>query len=408
MVIQPVDRTIHCIILCETWLNSLNKTKINVPGYTYVGRERNTKKGGGVGFLIRDDLKFRVKAEYEINSDILENYWIELKCNTDNVLIGSLYRPPNTNEKTFMSDYKRLLKQVNSYKGHKIIGMDHNLDFLKCEKHKITNEFLESNIDTNVLPCITRPTRITKSSATLIDNIFVDTGINEKCVSSLIVLDISDHLPCLLVIPEMYVSEKHPLKKSTRKMTDKIVCKINDELKNMNWQKELNMTSSNTGFTTFHNMTVDILNRFAPIKTVTITKLKKPNPWITKGIINSSQRLRKLYSKTLSTNTEIDHINYKVRQSILAKTKRLSKMLYYQNLCLEFKNNSKKLHFHCRSPPPPNIQGSPLTSFYCANLLCQSIVPIYCSNILCQFIAQSYYAVTILYLHCRSPLPPNV
>ena len=32
------------------------------------------------------------------------------------------------------------------------------------------------------------------------------------------------------------------------------------------------------------------------------------------------------------------------------------------------------LHLHCRSPPPPNVRGSPLTSFYCTNLLCKSIV----------------------------------
>ena len=106
-------------------------------------------------------------------------------------------------KKTFLSDYNEMLKQVAKYKSHKIIGMGHNLDFLKCEKHKMTNDFLESNIDTNMLPCVTRLTRITKSSATLNDNIFADTVIHENCSSSLIVLDISDHLPCLLVVPEM-------------------------------------------------------------------------------------------------------------------------------------------------------------------------------------------------------------
>ena len=159
-----------------------------------------------------------------------------------------------------MADYKRLLKQVNKYKGPKIIGMDHNFDFLKCERHKMTNEFLESNIDTNLLPCITRPTRITKSSATLIDNIFTDTSIHENCITSLIVLDISDHLPCLLVVPNMYVSEKQPLKRTTRKLTDKNVIEINSELNKIVWQKELNMTSSNAGFTTFHTKTLEVLH----------------------------------------------------------------------------------------------------------------------------------------------------
>ena len=96
------------------------------------------------------------------------------------------------------------------------------------------------------------------------------------------------------------------------------------------------MTSSNTGFTTFHNKVLDILNYVAPIKTITINKRRKPNLLITKGI-------RKLYSKIIMMNTEVVHINCKIRRGIFAKTKRLSKMLYYQNLCLEFKSNSKKM-----------------------------------------------------------------
>ena len=50
-------------------------------------------------------------------------------------------------------------------------------------------------------------------------------------------------------------------------------------------------------------------------------------------------------------------------------------------------------HLHCRYPPPPNVWGSPLTSFYCANLdlLCQSIAP----N---QFYYARFYDANLL--HC--------
>ena len=48
LILQPVERNIHCLILCETWLNTVSKSKINVPGYIYVGKERSTKKGGGL------------------------------------------------------------------------------------------------------------------------------------------------------------------------------------------------------------------------------------------------------------------------------------------------------------------------------------------------------------------------
>ena len=52
--------------------------------------------------------------------------------------------------------------------------MNHNLDFLKHQIHSETQCFLEINLAANTLPTITKPTRVTTSSATLIG----DTEIN--------------------------------------------------------------------------------------------------------------------------------------------------------------------------------------------------------------------------------------
>ena len=46
--------------------------------------------------------------------------------------------------------------------------MDHNLDLLKSMIHKHTQDFLDLNFNENLLPCITCPTCITKTTATLI------------------------------------------------------------------------------------------------------------------------------------------------------------------------------------------------------------------------------------------------
>ena len=40
--------------------------------------------------------------------------------------------------------------------------MDHNLNLLKAQTHKDTQDFMDMNFDNNLFPCITRPTRITK------------------------------------------------------------------------------------------------------------------------------------------------------------------------------------------------------------------------------------------------------
>ena len=54
-----------------------------------------------------------------------------------------------------------------------IIGTDHNLDFIKNNVHQVTQDFIAYNLEANLIPVITHPTRIMKSSATLIDNIFI-------------------------------------------------------------------------------------------------------------------------------------------------------------------------------------------------------------------------------------------
>ena len=57
-----------------------------------------------------------------------------------------------------------------------------------------TQNFIELNLDSNLLPCITRPTRITKSTATLIDNVLISKNLQGKQDSKIIITDISDHL----------------------------------------------------------------------------------------------------------------------------------------------------------------------------------------------------------------------
>ena len=101
----------------------------------------------------------------------LEGCFIEIK---PSLIVGSLYRPPNTDVKEFLSDYSTLTRLIKNTKNKScIIGLDHNLDLLKHHLHPNTQLFMEQLMEYNQFPCITRPTRITTTSATLIDNIIV-------------------------------------------------------------------------------------------------------------------------------------------------------------------------------------------------------------------------------------------
>ena len=66
--------------------------------------------------------------------------------------------------------------------------MDHNLDLLKSHKHIGTAKFLEHILEYGYLPLITKSSRITKTSATLIDNIIISQGLQGDFDSSILKL----------------------------------------------------------------------------------------------------------------------------------------------------------------------------------------------------------------------------
>ena len=72
-----------------------------------------------------------------------------------------------------------------------------------------------------MLPCITRPTRITKTTATLMDNIFMSNTLHTNFQSGIIITDLSDHLPSVCLLKQTKHVSKEPLKFKTRNMTEK-------------------------------------------------------------------------------------------------------------------------------------------------------------------------------------------
>ena len=99
------------------------------------------KKEGRGRFLIKQGLIYRelIDLNKSSNDPTFKHYSIELKGDHQNVILGSIYRPPNTNLGRFMVEYKSSLDRLNNMKNKEIIlGMDHNINFLKHDVHPKT------------------------------------------------------------------------------------------------------------------------------------------------------------------------------------------------------------------------------------------------------------------------------
>ena len=246
---------VDVILLCETFLNKNIEKLINIPQYHLHLNHRKDHKGSGTAILVREGITHKrckeldVMVEKEVASTCVEM----TSKNGKHIILGSVYKSPNTSDKKLKAHVTELSEKVKNEKVNKelVISMDHNMDLLKSHEHRRTQQFLDLMLEQGLIPTTTRPTRITQSTATLIDNVFIS-EVLEKSFDSLILLeDISDHLPSLVLIKQTKLRDKNPLKFELRVLNETKIENINMDLKGKDWNGIPRSNDVNVNFDTF-------------------------------------------------------------------------------------------------------------------------------------------------------------
>ena len=223
----------------------------------------------------------------------LEHIFAEVKTDNNPVYVGSCYRPVNTNAGDFLLEYNKLLKtlscSVKSKNANLIIGLDHNLDLMKSDLHKPTCDFLQCNYEFGILPAINRPTRVTLSTATLIDNIFISQELIHSMDSVILIDDINNHFPCIVSIAGVKKSFS-PTVTYRRKITNKVVDSIQEDLIKLNWHEKLQQLNINNAFELFHETFTDSLDRHAPDRSYNNVKKRNHLPCV-RCVVSNPQTL---------------------------------------------------------------------------------------------------------------------
>ena len=337
---------VHVVLLVETWLTNKNSKRLKIPGYKFIGSHRKNKRGGGVGMLIADQLECRERNDLKLSAPNFETSVVELKTNKDSLFLGSLYRPPNSDASEFLRNYRRFLNKFTPRQQNRmILGMDHNLNLLKHDKHKVTHDFIELNLDLRLLPTITKPTRITRTSATLIDNIIIGPSLHSEYDSDILISDISDHFPCLLNIALPYLFCKQPKRITTRALNALKITEINKKILEIDWITKLENQNVDLQYHSFSQIITEIMDNVSPYHTIKIPYNKEiRDPWLTKGLIQCYKKQKLLYKKSLQIDsTEQEALKYKEYRNKLKEIIRRSKEQYFKDKCLEYKQNTSRL-----------------------------------------------------------------
>ena len=214
--------------------------------------------------------------------------------------MGSLYRPPNTPTKEFLDNYTELLHDLNKEKN-----------------------------DSGMIPQITKPTHITQTSATLIDNLMISKKISSRTESRILVENISDHLPSLVSIKNYRYTYKEGMKVYSRDTHKNNLDQLRGALQRKNWDLELNPYRHNIDAMSekFQRVLGEAIDHFTPYRERTINnKRLRKEKWMTGALLISINKGKKLYKKSISSEASVqDKKKYGDYMLVQRKVKRYAR-----------------------------------------------------------------------------------
>jgi Reverse transcriptase (RNA-dependent DNA polymerase)/Endonuclease-reverse transcriptase len=349
------------ILLTETWLSSESPLHFyHLENYSLLSKPRESNKsGGGVAMYISNMLTYReINSTTQGNFGSFEYFAVDILLKQGVPLkIMVVYRPPDASLTIFIEELSNLLEVLNQKNNQLLIAGDFNIDLLKTGTRPTNDshlQFCNLLISYGFYPTITIPTRITLSSATLIDNIFIN-----KCFvnqfSRVIYEDISDHLPILLQLNLEHNS--HYDTTATKILPKRIyshrnIQKFVELANNVKWTNlfdsdEINkLDDVNKSYNIFASKFQEIFNMAFPL-TLPVNQSRKNQhklntPWFTAELKDACKKKRLLFKRKIKNPTPTNAKIYNTFRNNLKTLIRKQQRIYYLREFQKYSQNTTK------------------------------------------------------------------
>ena len=327
-----------------------NASSLTIPGYhPLIYKCRSNSKGGGVGFFVNESLKFRVKHDLSpFYERIFESLTIELFFDNSKYYLSSVYRPPGNHPtlndgelfNSFMTSFEAHVVTLTNH--NSFILTDSNINLLAIDKSKHSQDFLDFMLSHGFLNLITKATRFSKNSFSLIDQIFTNLK-NPPSHSGIILNDLSDHLVTFTCLNIKKKINSTPKFKEYRVFSDASIDRFKNDLSNINWIKVIDKNDANEAFNNFMDTWSFLFDLYFPLKYVKFNKnYHKKNDFMTTGLLISRLHKLTLYKKYIQSQDNADEKRYKLYRNIYNSTIRAAKKLHFDKKFESNKSDPKK------------------------------------------------------------------
>ena len=257
--------------LTETWMRDDICDLHSIEGYELFEKHRSNKSGSGVGLFVAEKMEFVKRNDLCYFDDCIECVSIEIDrlvfSTKRNVVVPVIYRPPNTGTRHFNEKLCALLECISSEKKLCYLIGDYNINILNYGNHSATDEFVYMLYSHAFLPLINRPTRITQTSATILDNIFTNNIDERECgQNGILVTDISDHFPIFYIGHNTQVIESDETYITSRNYSNVNKLSFQQALSEIDWSEIYMISDAQPAFTWFYSRCTKLFDKHFPKK----------------------------------------------------------------------------------------------------------------------------------------------
>ena len=222
----------------------------------YTSKKETDKKGCGILIYLKNDIKFKIIEDFSDSDGNHECVTVETeKKKSKKLLITCCYRPPIGAIKGLNSFLENVFKKTYTENKLCFVVCDSNINCLDYNENLKIRTFYNRIFAHGCISLITRPTRVTSKTVSLIDNIFTnfifDTSLKPK--KGIIKSDFPYHFPSFVSLScgsKMH-KENQKINIHKRVMHDTNFMAFKTDLHNFNWNSINHSPETNSKYEIF-------------------------------------------------------------------------------------------------------------------------------------------------------------
>lgn len=334
----------HILALTETWLMNNNSGLLDILNYNMYVKNRTHHQHGGLALYIRTDLNVKVRDDLSVNKEmVFECFVTEVDKNGDPFFIAVCYRPPSASVDCFLELLEQQMDLLTRKNMPCFVCGDFNIDLKLLASNLKARNFLNLMLGYGMHPAVNICTRVTESSSSLIDNVFLNVPHDS---SSVVLNDVSDHFGLAILVPGIFKNinincDARPKPKKLL-VDSNTISRFKLRIEQLDFkflQEELDL---NLKFELWYGKIKDTFLECCEVSGIQKRRVSPNKPWITKSLLQSINRRRFLYKLSTRSNDPHDKVIYRVYNSRLNAALRLAKVEYYKVKFKKVEGNPSK------------------------------------------------------------------